>query len=63
MTLSIPGQPVYDAAGNLLPVSSINLNNLKAGTSYVVQVQAGGGDNNTVSDWSVGYIFVVPNLT
>jgi hypothetical protein len=63
MVLAAPGQIIYDAAGNPLPVSSVTLSNLKAGTSYVVQVQAVGGDNNAVSDWSVGYVFVVPNLT
>lgn len=63
MALNLPGQTIYDGAGNPIPVGSVTLNNLKAGASYVVQVQAVGGDNNTVSEWSVGYIFVVPNLT
>jgi hypothetical protein len=43
--------------------SSIVLNNLQPGTSYVVQVQAVGADQSgNTSDWSIGYIFVVPNL-
>jgi predicted RNA-binding protein with TRAM domain len=44
-------------------VSSIPLINLQAGTSYVVQIQAVGNDHpGDVSNWSVGYVFVVPNL-
>lgn len=62
MALTTPGTIVLDAAGNPIPVSSVTLQNLKPGVSYVVQVQAVGSDNNAVSDWSVGYIFVVPNL-
>jgi hypothetical protein len=41
----------------------LELKNLQPGTSYVVQVQAIGSDGNSqTSEWSVGYIFVVPNL-
>lgn len=43
--------------------NSIPLTNLQPGISYVVQVQAQGSDQSgNTSDWSVGYIFVVPNL-
>jgi hypothetical protein len=63
MVLSVPGQNRVDASGKIIPSSAVTLQNLKPGVSYVVQVQAVGADNNAVSDWSVGYIFVVPNLT
>lgn len=63
MVLATPGVNQVDAAGNIIPQSTITVPNLKPGTSYVIQIQAVGADNNITSDWSTGYIFVVPNFT
>ena len=63
MPLSVPGQTLVDAAGNIIPQSTITIPNLRPGVSYVVQIQAVGTNNNITSDWSNGYIFVVPNFT
>jgi hypothetical protein len=53
---------VTSASGQSIS-NSIKISNLQPGTSYVIQIQAVGSDNvSDVSDWSIGYIFVVPNL-
>ena len=50
-------------AAGVATTNSIPLTNLQPGVSYVVQVQAQGvSQAGDTSNWSVGYIFVVPNL-
>ena len=43
-------------------MASIDLTNLKPGTSYSVQIQAVGSNGTDLSDWSTVYTFVTPGL-